>query len=288
MSRWRHSTPEGLRDLLGVEESETLDFKRELWSDGEEAAKDVAAMANAQGGEILVGIDEDPGTACAARFVALVEGAGPEKEAQRVRQWLKHRLRPRDFVDQVELRWLVAPSGTAVLAVRVPAAARGCMAVARDDQRKGSRFRFPVRTGRDTRDMEYDEVLQRMTDTSRAMRLQLEALCSSAPLKTRVQFASPFRFVDAGGPRLMLRAEESGSDGEIAEIRPSSFSVRLVAHYHTGVSKGRVDNLVGREVEVPYPLVRALWASPSGAVKIALNGYIDYWPGAGRLEVSTG
>lgn len=54
---------------LGVKEDDSLEFKREPWADEEgkkECAKDIAALANAQGGGIVVGIAERDGIAAGA------------------------------------------------------------------------------------------------------------------------------------------------------------------------------------------------------------------------------
>jgi predicted HTH transcriptional regulator len=57
--------PSDLRDLIDnkVRESQTLEFKREnygrLDDDIREMLRDISAMANAFGGDLLLGVDED-------------------------------------------------------------------------------------------------------------------------------------------------------------------------------------------------------------------------------------
>ena len=44
-------------------EDTQLDFKRQLYDDGEEMAADVVAMANSTGGAIVIGVEEKDGIA---------------------------------------------------------------------------------------------------------------------------------------------------------------------------------------------------------------------------------
>ena len=65
-------TVESIQNLVGMREDRDLEFKRERYgtSDGQkkEAAYDVAALANASGGVIIIGMQED-GSDVAAGFV---------------------------------------------------------------------------------------------------------------------------------------------------------------------------------------------------------------------------
>jgi hypothetical protein len=90
-----------LAAVVGQSETEELEFKGDTWADGEECAKDVAALGNAWGGQILVGVTEVGGTSRADGFRDWL-GAQTEAAAQQqVQQWLEHSLRPRDFVDRI-------------------------------------------------------------------------------------------------------------------------------------------------------------------------------------------
>jgi hypothetical protein len=82
-----------IQALVGQQTTEdlTLEFKRELYADGgnDELAKDVAAMANAAGGLILLGVDEDEGRAGRLTPVALTDD-----EQRRMRQVCASRIAP--------------------------------------------------------------------------------------------------------------------------------------------------------------------------------------------------
>jgi len=74
-----------------VAEDEHLDWKRELPSDGDEAAKDAAALANSRGGLLVYGVAEDrsTGRAAAASYVGLAESG-----QRRIRSWFGTRINP--------------------------------------------------------------------------------------------------------------------------------------------------------------------------------------------------
>ncbi len=61
----------------GVEEAQDLDFKREMYGgsdrDKRDLATDVAAIANANGGLLIIGIDEEDGRAAGSNPVPLTE-----------------------------------------------------------------------------------------------------------------------------------------------------------------------------------------------------------------------
>lgn len=271
MTRARYATDESLRNLLGTEESETLEFKREVWSDGKEAAKDVAAMANAWGGEILIGVAEGSDGSRASAFAMTLAADGREREGQRIHQLLEHYLRPRDFVDRLRFSWLTAPLGETVLAIWVPAAARACMAVAHEEGRKGARFQFPVRAGRETRFMEYDEVLSRMADASRATSLKLKELRTPSRPYEPFSLASPIVKLTSGGPRRLLRTALD-HDGSLGEEYPHGVALNFAATYAWGTCS---ENLNGRSMVLPYALVRTLWRDVHGVVWIALDGQVE-------------
>jgi hypothetical protein len=75
-----------LKSLVAREERErhTLEFKRDAYAKGDDAKyemlKDIAAMANAYGGQILLGIDES-GDGVASEIVGVADG---EREAQSI------------------------------------------------------------------------------------------------------------------------------------------------------------------------------------------------------------
>jgi len=72
-------TREDLDDVIGVEESDRIDFKREAYGrndeDTREMLRDITSFANAAGGHLLVGIEEEDDRATA---IVGIEGAAEE------------------------------------------------------------------------------------------------------------------------------------------------------------------------------------------------------------------
>lgn len=109
-------TEEGVLRLIGLAEGTDLDFKRDPYggseADKKEMALDVASFANAGGGLLAVGVDEDDATASA---LAPVEDTETD-EGLRVRQVVASRIDPlpllhvRRVVVDGGLVWLVSVS----------------------------------------------------------------------------------------------------------------------------------------------------------------------------------
>lgn len=100
-----------------VAEDEHLDWKRTLPSDGDEVAKDVAALANSRGGLLVYGVAEDQAT---ARAAAPMPVSLAEAEQRRIRSWLGTRVNP--MVAGVEFIPLPSPESDTdgFLVVSVP------------------------------------------------------------------------------------------------------------------------------------------------------------------------
>lgn len=77
-----------------VSEDTTLDFKRELYADGKDLAKDLAAMATSAGGLIVLGVTEDEHGRAATRYMHEPElasryrdrAAGAARQLERLEQ----------------------------------------------------------------------------------------------------------------------------------------------------------------------------------------------------------
>lgn len=142
-----------LRQLCAdkVPESATLDFKRELAPPGEsgrvEFLKDVSALANSEGGDLVYGVDELEG---GAGEVAPIVGVTADDAERRFRQMLDT-LEPR--IQGVQVRAVPVDAGF-VLVVRVPASFDGPHAI----KINGTNRRFVMRNGTTTSDMSYEQL----------------------------------------------------------------------------------------------------------------------------------
>ena len=131
-------------------ESATLDFKRAIpGRDGGgtfEIAKDVSAFANADGGDLVYGIDEKDG---AASSVTPIVGESADDAERRLRQVIDASIEPRLAV---QVKAIEVGSGY-VLILRVARSFDGPHCVRKDNQR-----RFALRNGTSTSDMSYDQI----------------------------------------------------------------------------------------------------------------------------------
>jgi hypothetical protein len=142
-----------LRQLCAdkVPESGTLDFKRELPAPGDggrvEFLKDVSALANCEGGDLVYGISEgDDG----AGEVTPIVGTTADDAERRFRQTLDT-LEPR--ILGVQMRTVSCGAGF-VLVVRVPASFDGPHSI----KINGTNRRFVMRNGTTTSDMSYEQL----------------------------------------------------------------------------------------------------------------------------------
>ncbi|TFW15894.1 helix-turn-helix domain-containing protein, partial [Pseudomonas putida] len=117
-------------------ESETVDFKRALPGRDEkskvELAKDVAAMANTGGGDLVFGImeTEDGGQ---AGGITAITGESSDEAQRRILQTLESRIEPR--VQGLTL-WTVQVADGYVLVMRIPPSWNGPHCVKTDTQRR--------------------------------------------------------------------------------------------------------------------------------------------------------
>lgn len=103
-----------------VSEARDLEFKRD-WPGGsnddkKEFLADVSALANAQGGDLIFGIEESKeGVAIA---VPGIDGANPDAGILRLEEILRAGIAPRL---NVRMRWIPLATGSGALVIRVPA-----------------------------------------------------------------------------------------------------------------------------------------------------------------------
>lgn len=144
-------------------ESEVLDFKQALWgksprprppwSDEQEFAKDVGALANHRGGVLLVGVAEVAGVATSATPFSIATST--EVEERRLRQALVNNLAP---LATTEFIWIPTAGGAWFCAVMVPRSPRAPHAVVIEG---GTGLRYSVRHGTDTAWLSEGEVAER-------------------------------------------------------------------------------------------------------------------------------
>ena len=109
-------------DLLGAiggaEESRALDFKQADYEQGKEAefAKDVVGLANAHGGHLVIGVDEDDGI---ASNVVGVPSDDLDRRISTLTNLLRDVVEPR--LVGVNITGIRLGSGGAVIVVEVPA-----------------------------------------------------------------------------------------------------------------------------------------------------------------------
>lgn len=135
----------------GCPESATLEFKRELPGnsdkDKHELCKDVAALANTDGGDLVYGIDEKDGGAGA---ITPIVGELSDAAMRRVAQILDATIEPR--IQGIKMRHVEVPGGYALI-VRVPASFDGPHSIRINNNR-----RFVMRNGTNITDMSYDQL----------------------------------------------------------------------------------------------------------------------------------
>lgn len=132
-------------------ESRFLEFKRDLPGpkdkDRFEFVKDVSAFANADGGDLIYGIEEQDGSALS---IAAIKDVGPDAVELRLRQILDAALEPR--LNQLQIQCVPVSDGLVVI-VRVPSNANGPFRVIQN-----SNSRFVIRDVNYVRDMTFSEI----------------------------------------------------------------------------------------------------------------------------------
>jgi len=139
----------------GCPESQTLEFKRELSGkldqDKHELCKDVVALANAEGGDLVYGIEEKDGVADKIVSISTEDGDAAER---RIRQVLDAGIEPK--IHGLRIQQIPVFEGY-VLILRVPASYDGPHCIRTDKNSKQQR-RFVMRNGTMVSDMSYDQI----------------------------------------------------------------------------------------------------------------------------------
>jgi hypothetical protein len=134
-------------------ESQTLEFKRELPTldarGRNEFLKDVCAMANAEGGDLVYGIAENAGS---ADQPAPIGGQNPDEVKRRLTQIIDAGLEPR--VNGITMRDVAFANGGFALVLRVPASFESPHRYRLENQHT----KFVVRNGTVTSEMTYEQI----------------------------------------------------------------------------------------------------------------------------------
>lgn len=153
----------------GASEGRQFEFKRELpgRSDGErrEFAADITAFANAQGGDIIYGIEEGAGVAIRVCGLAI---ENRDVELVRLESILLNCVDPR--IPGLRWRWVDRPAGDPVLIVRVPASTIAPHSVAISDT-----VRFHRRHNNRRSEMDVQELRDAFT-ASEALNTRIRSL----------------------------------------------------------------------------------------------------------------
>lgn len=133
-------------------ETQTLEFKAILPLNDEDARqefrKDVCALANADGGDLVFGISEKVG--CANAILA-INGINADATKRRLQQILESKVEPR--IHGIQFHACPIATGGFVLILRIPSSYEG-------PHRFGpiAQHRFPIRNDTSTTDMTYDQL----------------------------------------------------------------------------------------------------------------------------------
>jgi len=135
----------------GWPESQTLEFKRELPGKSEpdrhKVCKEVAALANADGGDLVYGIEENDGVASS---IVPISSESADEASRRIGQVLDAGIEPRIHGLRIQH---VNVSGGYVIIVRVPASYDGPHCIRTNNNR-----RFVMRNGTMVTDMSFDQI----------------------------------------------------------------------------------------------------------------------------------
>lgn len=147
---WDDLTLDTLRTLVAskVPEGERLDYKREVYgkNDNPEIAKDISALANTQGGHLVIGISEAEGEP--TEIVGL-RGIDPDAEIRRMDDVLRTSVQP--SITGVRFKPIRDGDRLAAIVVRVPKSWRAPHQVVAN-----STFRFYGRRARSNAPLDVD------------------------------------------------------------------------------------------------------------------------------------
>jgi schlafen family protein len=146
--RVRDLTQQDIQGLVGTLEGNELDFKGQPYVNPYDCCVDIASMANAEGGYIVVGMNEVNGAATTINALSQVAAL---RESGRMRSWCHDWIRPR--VPDLEIESVEAEPGRNLVVARVPKSPLGPHMVTCDH-----RTHFNRRYQDGNREMTYEEI----------------------------------------------------------------------------------------------------------------------------------
>lgn len=315
-----------------VRERQHLEYKRDFWvpqqmANGEardkkvvELCKDVAAMLNAEGGDIIVGIEEDDDD-CAKCWYGL-GSLDTDGAISTLQSSLNSRLSPRQSANSVTCI-PVEHEGKWALVVSVAPFAHGLVSVSvggANARHSRVSHLFPVRDGDETRFLSVEEAARSMDVRLRTLQLEAAALFGRPARQLDVWLDSEFNVWSTGGSGPWGRPLDGKADGTLTRLDETTLQLvfhrgatvrrqveqmnefvaykhsrkfdwdHLITHLTPGARKANPEpDMPGGSawtLSIPMTFVRALWrpASADTEVRLALTADV-VWDGA-KLRLS--
>jgi len=282
-----------LREYVpGKEESDSLEFKRQI-PKVSDLARDIAALANSLGGDLVVGIEEHNDRAVAWNYIL---PAGLAIALQQITQALGF-LRPGDFISSVVFAPVELALGSYVIVISVPPSS--ALVSVQDGAKPG--LYFPLRVGTHTKYLAHEDVMQRSMASPRTMYLRLLDLerqldiNRSVRICGRVGALSQEVFVPCPmdhrrhavltslGTETLTLSMYGFPEGLERDL---SFRIRASAGPIPGNATTTTFKVLpipdGQLLQVPYDLLRAVWLEESAnenCICIAFDGFWVLWDG---------
>jgi hypothetical protein len=238
-------------------ESGTYDFKRTVDpAKKRELAKDVAAFANATGGVVLVGADEDRDTGKLREYAPLPEALAESiKAAYDVA--ITEFCRPQPVIDAVRVK-APPPASGYVVAVNVNATPLGPVGVRSADDPKCPSWAFPLRTTTHTAYLTPTELAMLMVPEIRRVAILLDSIPQDQREKVYLLHVTDSPYGAAIGVTLR-------------EVDPdlTTFLVELT-------DKGSI----GGTITLPVDCVRSVWRRDSTHWNVFMSGSFSKRNGA--------
>jgi len=232
----------------GTQENQHRDYKRELPTNWDNETKkrfiaDVVAMANASGGDVIYGVEEDD-DAGANAVVPQAFASGVDAEVRRLQDFILAQVEPRLQGVQIQpVPVTVAAVSGYVLIIRIPQSWSG-------PHRSNLSLHFSIRDGLRNRTLDVREIGAAFRGTANRTEwyrnLRVERLAKIMTGQTPVTLGDP--------PKLVVHAISSQAALELAHINPLPYATnaRQLPCIGWGYTSGVRLNLDGAFGETPH------------------------------------